>query len=282
MRTEEEVLAQFGEWAHGNDLIRAAVLTGSRVDPDGVTDFLSDYHIELYVADLRPFQKCDDWLSVFGPIMVRWPLRPRSTFDEKWLTRLVLFKDDVRIDFQITDKTEIAPGTYDNGYRVLIDKDNLTTGLHDPTFAEYIIKKPSQQEYETLVYEFWWEATYVAKYLWRDELPFAKYMFDKVIRYPYLQTIVEWHIGLQNNWSVSTGVCGKWFKRYLDVETWSELESTYAGADIEENWLAFFKTVEFFRKLARTVGTSLGYGYPATLDEEMTQYCTRIRNTDKE
>lgn len=125
LRTEEEVLTQFNKWAQSNDLIRAAVLTSLRVDPKGVTDFLSDYDIELYVSDLEPFRKDDEWLSVFGPIMVRWPLKPRSTFDEKRLTRLVLFKDGVRIDFQITDKTEIEPDAYDDGYRILLDKDDL-------------------------------------------------------------------------------------------------------------------------------------------------------------
>jgi len=107
-------------------------------------------------------------------------------------------------------------------------------------------------------------------------------MFDNVLRYSFLQKVVEWYIGLQNDWSVSTGTCGKKFKRYLDAETWLEFESTYAGADVEENWRAFFKTVEFFRKLARTVGTSLGYDYPTELDEEVTQYCLSIRKTNME
>lgn len=279
MRTEEEVLTQFNKWAQSNDLIRAAVLTSLRVDPKGVTDFLSDYDIELYVADLEPFRKDDEWLSVFGPIMVRWPLKPRSTFDEKRLTRLVLFKDGVRIDFQITDKTEIEPDAYDDGYRILLDKDDLTIGLNDPTFSKHIIKKPSREEYDTLVHEFWWNATYVPKYLWRDELPFAKSVLGQTVRDKYLRTVIEWFIGLQHDWSVNTGLCGKWFKHYLDAETWSEFESTYAGADIEENWQSFFKAISLFRKLGKTVGRSLGYDYPTQLDQEMTDYYSTIRNT---
>ncbi len=281
MRTEEEVLTQFNKWAKSNDLIRAAILTSSRTDPNGVTDFLSDYDIELYVADLEPFRKDDEWLSVFGPIMVRWPLKPRSTFSENWLTRLVLFKDGVRIDFQITDKTEIEPDAYDDGYRILLDKDNITTGLNDPTFSKYIIKKPSREEYDTLVNEFWWNATYVPKYLWRDELPFAKSMFGQAIHDKYLRRIIEWFIGLRNEWSVNTGLCGRWFKRYLDAETWSELESTYAGADIDENWQAFFNAIALFGKLARIVGSSLGYDYPTELEQEMKDYYLRIRNTKR-
>lgn len=281
MRTEREVLSQFDEWAQGNELVRAAVLTGSRVDPKRQTDFLSDYDIALYVADRCPFQKDDAWLRVFGSIMVRWPLKPRSTFDEKWLTRLILFKDGVRIDFQITDVKHIDPNAYDNGYRVLIDKDALTANLNQPTFSEYIIRKPSRQEYETLVHEFWWDATYVPKYLWRDELPFAKYMFDKVVRYSYLQRLLEWYIGQQHGWTVSTGLYGKCFKRYLDAETWTELESTYARSDIKENWVAFFRMVDLFRKLATEVGAQLGYEYPIDLDDEVTKYYSSIREMEK-
>ena len=282
MKTEDEVLSHFTEWARGNDLIRTAVLTSSRAAPDPCIDLLSDYDIELYVSDLLPFQKDDSWLGVFGPIMVRWPLKPRSTGDKNWITRLVQFKDGVRIDFQITDLSHIEPDAYDNGYRVLVDKDNLATGLLEPTFSTYIIKKPSRQEYETRVNAFWWDAVYVPKYLFRDELPFAKYMLDNSLRYVKLQRMVEWYIGLQNDWSVDTGIHGKKFKRYLDAGTWLEFKSTFAGSDVEENWQAFFKMIALFRKLSKTVGIGLGYDYPAERDEEVTQYCLSIRkkNTD--
>ncbi len=282
MRTEKEVLTQFDMWAQKNDLIRAAVLTSSRVDPERETDFLSDYDIELYVADLEPFRKDDRWLNVFGPIMVRWPHRPRSTFSEEWITRLILFKDGVRIDFQISDQTSIKPDAYENGYKILVDKDDLAVSLKEPTFSKYFIRKPSREEYDTLVHEFWWNAAYVPKYLWRDELPFAASMMRQAVRDKYLRTIIEWSIGLEHGWSVDTGLGGRRFKRYLDAETWSEFMSTFAGADMEENWQAVFKAATLFGKLARIVGSDLGYNYPAQLDREMTDYYFLIRSTNRE
>lgn len=282
MRTEEEVLTQFDTWAQKDDQIRAAVLTSSRVSPERETDFLSDYDIELYVADLDPFRRDDQWLSAFGPILVRWPLRPRSTFSEEWLTRLVLFRDGVRIDFQISDRQVIEPDAYENGYRVLLDKDGLTAGLREPTYSKYYVRRPSQEEYDTLIHEFWWNATYVPKYLWRDELPFAASMMGQAVHDKYLRTIIEWLIGREHDWSVNTGVCGRRFKRYLDAEIWSEYTSTFAGADTEENWQAFFRAVELFGKLATIVGRSLGYSYPAQLHQDMVEYYRRIRDTDRE
>jgi len=278
LRTEDEVLMQLQTWAQGNALIRAAVLTSSRVKPGGVTDFLSDYDVELYVADLASFRKDDAWLNVFGPIMVRWPHKPRSMPGQTAITRLVLFKDGVRMDFRITDQTEIAPDAYDDGYRVLLDKDSLTAGLHAPTFSTHLVRKPSPQQYETLVHEFWWNATYVPKYLWRDELPFAASMLGQAVRDEYLGTIVEWFVGLQHEWSVNTGVRGKRFKHYLDAETWRQYTSTFAGADIEDNWRAFLNAVTLFRGLARIVGERLGYEYPEQLDAEMAEYYGHIRS----
>jgi aminoglycoside 6-adenylyltransferase len=281
LRTEEEVLTEFNNWARGNDLVRAAVLTSSRANPERETDFLSDYDVELYVADLEPFRNDDRWLSAFGPILVRWPFRPRSTGKNGWITRLVLFKDGVRVDFGITDQTAIAADAYDDYYRVLIDKDNLTSGLDAPTHTEHLVKKPSRKEYDTLVHEFWWNATYVPKYLWRDELPFAASMLGQSVRDKYLRTVIDWFIGLQHDWSVNTGVFGCKFKRYLDDRTWSEYASTFAGAGIEENWQAFLNAVALFRRLAKIVGDRLNFKYPVQLDREMTDYYSRIRSYEK-
>jgi aminoglycoside 6-adenylyltransferase len=244
-------------------------------------DFLSDYDIELYVADLEPFRKDDGWLNGLGPIMVRWPYKPRATDKEGWITRLVLFSDGVRIDFQITDQAVIAANAYDDDYRVLIDKDNMTRELNAATHTEHLVRRPTREEYDTLVYEFWWDAAYVPKYLWRDELPFAASMLGQSVRDKYLRTVIEWFIGLRHNWSVNTGLYGRKFKRYLDDRTWSEYTSTFAGADTEENWQAFFNAVALFRRLARAVGDKLGYEYPVQLDREMTDYYSSIRTCQR-
>ena len=55
-----------------------------------------------------------------------------------------------------------------------------------------------------------------------------------------------------------------------------------AGAEMEENWQAFFNAVALFRKTAKTVGEGLGYEYPLQVDREMTEYYSRIRSTKKE
>ena len=276
MRTEAEILRQFLAWAEASEPVRAAVLTSSRVHPDARIDFLSDYDIELYVSEMGPFLKDDGWLEPFGPILVRWPVKPQSTGDEEWITRLVLFEDAVRIDFQITAKREIDPGAYQNGYRVLLDKDGLTTILSPPTHDEYVIRAPSRETFETRTREFWWDATYVPKYLYRDELPFAKYMLDHVLRHHFLHPMVEWTIGLGSGWTANAGVCGRAFKRHLDPETWNDFASTYSGAGLQANLDAFGRMLRLYGKLGRRLAKTLGYAYPDALDASVTDYCDRL------
>lgn len=255
------------------------VLTSTRAQPNAHLDFLSDYDVELFVSRLEPFSRDDAWLDAFGSILVRWPYRPRSTGVGSAVTRLVLFSDGLRIDFQISDVGDFDPNGYDDGFRVLVDKDGVAAGIPDPTYSQYVIRKPSRDAFDAAAYEFWWDATYVPKYLWRDELPFAKYMLDTVMRHGYLHRMLEWYVGLQNGWTVQTGIHGKRFKRYLDAATWAEYEATYAGAELAENWNAFFRMLELFRWVARSVAQALGYDYPAEVDREVTAYCRRIQNT---
>jgi aminoglycoside 6-adenylyltransferase len=278
VRTDNQVLEQVKNWAKFNEVVRTVILTSSRVKSDNMVDDLSDFDIELYVRDLAIFQQDDKWLDTFGPILVRWPYQPRSTsFDKKFITRLVLFEDYVRIDFQITDLTEIIPDRYDDGYFVLIDKDNLTNGLQPATFQKYIVRAPTKEEFDGCVNDFWWNATYVPKFLCRNEFPFAKYIFDNV-RYHYLYPVIEWYIGLQHDWSVNPGLHGKWFKKYLDDDIWAEFKLTYTGANIEENWQAFFRLLELFRKLATVVANQLDYGYPEKVDKKVSTYCYYVKN----
>ncbi len=88
--------------------------------------------------------------------------------------------------------------------------------------------------------------------------------------------MIEWYIGTITDWTAYPGLWGKRFKHYLDQETWWQLESTFAGADLEENWDAFFTLLDLFSRLARDVGHDLGLKYPEKSEEDVRQYCLWI------
>jgi len=252
------------------------ILRGSRSNPNSYTDDLSDYDIELYVKNIPQFLN-DDWLNFFGNAMIKWPLKPMPTFNKHWITRLVLFENKVRIDFQITSLKSIDASAYEDGYKVLVDKDGLTINLAKPTFSKNNIKKPGKEEFEELLNAFFWDATYVAKCLKRDELYYAKFMLDNIMRFGSLQKIIELHVAMRNDWHVSTGKYGRFFKDYLDAKTWTELENTFSDANIENNWRAFFKMVSLFRRLSKDLANNLGYMYPFETDKKVIRYCRRVK-----
>lgn len=281
MQQENAIVEKLTNWVMKNNYVRAMILTSSRATPNCYTDVFSDYDIELYVTDTMQFMD-DKWLTVFGDVMIRWPLKPMATFDKQWITRLVLFENEVRIDFQITSKKSIDSSAYDDGYEVLVDKDRLTTNLIEPTYSRYIVKKPQKDEYEELVNAFFWNVTYVAKNLWRDELYYAKFMLDNVLRFDDLQKMIEWYIAMQHDWSISTGKCGRLFKHYLSAKDWKELEATFSNARIENNWQALFNMIDLFRKFAKDVANTLGYEYLDKIDKKVTEYCKKVKTSIRE
>jgi len=280
LRSQEEVLEQLVQWARKNEIVRAVVLASSRANPKRETDILSDYDVECYVTDIELFERSDAWLTHFGEVMVRWPRAPRSAVPWADITRLVLFQDAVRIDFQIRKIAEIPADAYDDDYQVLLDKDGLLSHLRPPTHTKHRIRKPTREEYETLANDFWWNAHYVPKCLRRDELPFAANMLCRLIRGKYLHTAIGWLIGLESGWSVNPGVSGRKFKRYLDDATWGAYEATFASAEIEAQWQAFHASVDLFRHLMKRVADNLGYTYPETLDKKMTAHFRWIQSID--
>ena len=70
-------------------------------------------------------------------------------------------------------------------------------------------------------------------------------------------------------------------KKRLKPDIWLELESTYVGAGLEENWGALFRTVALFRKVAIEVGDHLGYTYLYDLDRRVMEYLRKVKNLDQ-
>lgn len=284
MRMEKDVLNELTRWASQEPGVRAMILTGSRAGDRAMIDLLSDYDIEVVVESLPEF-KVDQWLASFGKIAASFS---EDTGDR--LSRLVLYKDGVRIDFQIYNKEAftrriqlpIASLELDAGWRALIDKDSVVVGLAPATRTRFRILPPSRKEYDRLINDFWWDSTYVAKSLWRDELFYAKYMLDSMLRNVYLKTLIDWYIGVKNDWMISPGKQGRLFKKTLDAGPWSGIEATYCGGDPMENWESLFAMTRVFGMMAKQVGKQQHFDYPQHLEDWMLIYLLQIKRLDKQ
>jgi len=281
---EKGVVDTLIQWADHQPDVRAMLLTSSRAIPNAPADVFSDYDVILAVRDVQPFYEDRAWLEAFGSVLVvyRDPLEPYYGFPRS--AYVTQYENGLKIDFTLWPLEILQriaadpqlPDEFDAGYRVLLDKDHLTDGPKPPTYRAYIPTPPTETEHRDAVEGLFHEATYLAKYLWRDDLMAAKHMLDHSMKQEHLRPMLEWRLEIDHHWSVKPGLYGRGMKKRLSPDLWAELESTYTGAGLEANWQAMFRTIALFRKVAIEVGDHLGYAYPHDLDRRAVEYLQKV------
>ena len=122
-------------------------------------------------------------------------------------TRLVVYKNSPKVDFsfwpinilhEIADNN-ILPEQYRNGYTVLLDKDKITENMSSPCFDGFIVGKPTEDDVLTTIYDFWFEAYCIVKYLKRDGLWFAKILENGPIK-KFLLKMILWNESSKDDW----------------------------------------------------------------------------------
>lgn len=282
--TQAQVLDRLVAWGNAQPSVRAIVLESSRARPGGPVDLLSDYDIIVAVTDAEHFAREEAWLADYGRPMVRWGDQS-ELYGLTTYFRGVVYADYIKIDYTIwpvallerVAAQPVLPAIVDVGYKVLLDKDGQTAGWPPASYQAHIPARPAAAEYQALVEEFWWTATYVAKSLWRDELVFARFCLDYDIKLGVLRRMLEWRVELDHDWALKPGVLGRGLKQLLPADLWSALESTYVGPDIEASWAALFRSADLFRRVAREVGGALGYAYPQQVDDEVSAFLKAVR-----
>lgn len=285
----DPVIQHLIRWAEKRDDVRAMLLTSSRTNPNASLDLLSDYDVILVVTDIHPYFEDKSYLSDYGTVLVVYknPIGQEDGFD--CFGDITHYEDGTKIDYGIfpvewlrwmVAQPELTPDL-DLGYAVLLDKDHLAAGLKPPTHRAYIPTPPSEPVFQDLIQEFWNNAAYVAKGLWREDLILTKYVLDFYMKFHELRLFFEWQMEIERGWSVKPGAHGKGLKKWVAPALWAEFEATFVGADLEENWDALYKTIDLFRKVAVTVGEHLGYAYPGDLDRRMMIYLDRVRHLDR-
>ncbi|HEX5874023.1 MAG TPA: aminoglycoside 6-adenylyltransferase [Pyrinomonadaceae bacterium] len=283
------VVDQLISWANSQDLIRAVILTSSRAIPHAPLDLFSDYDVILVSRSIEPFYADRTWLEVFGPVLAvyRDPL-----IDENGLKRsayVVQYENSLKIDFNLwpvellqrVSNSQQLPVEFDAGYQVLVDKDNLTTQLKQPTYSGYIPAPPAEAHYMELIEGFFLDTTYVAKFLWRDDMMAAKHILDHSLKQGHLRPMLEWHAEIDHQWTLKPGPYGRRLKQHSRPDLWAALERTYTSASLQENWEALFRTIALMRRVAIEVGEHLGFTYPDELEQRVVNYLKKVQQLDR-
>lgn len=282
-----EVINKLIRWAERRGDIRAMLLTSTRAVPGAVVDELSDYDVVLIAEDIHPYFEERSWLDDFGEVLVVYwdPIYRDPEHDIEKTANVTQYIDGLKIDFTLWPlellqrivRAPALPAELDAGYRVLLDKDRLTEGMKLPTYRAYIPQRPTPEEYQTAINDFFSDAPYVAKCLLRGELLPAKWCLDYDMKHVYLRPMLEWYVEIEHDWSMPVGWLGKGLKKRLPAQIWSQLAAAYAGGTLAQNWEALFRTIDLYRQVAVRVGEALGYPYPHELDRRVTSFVKNMQ-----
>ena len=277
MRTEAEMISLIKDIAFKEENIRAAYIEGSRTNPNAPKDIFQDYDIVYIVTTTKPFREDKEWINNFGKILymhypednVFYPSDVENCYG--WQ---IQFADGNRMDLQVCTKENALANL--ELYQILVDKDGIVPYPQETTDERYWVKEPREIEFKCTCSDFWWCLNNVAKGLWRNELPYAMDVINFVLR-PHLKRLLEWKMGIENNFSVSAGKSCKYFKKYLQEETYRQFLATYSIAEIESIWNSVFEMCDLFQSTAVELSKKQKFVYDFEQAENSLSFLHHVR-----
>jgi aminoglycoside 6-adenylyltransferase len=287
MKTEQEIIDVFINFAKGDERIRAVYLHGSRANPNAPKDKYSDYDIVYVASETGSFIDNKEWLNEFGDIIFCIEAyRVQNIFfgrEVNDLTRRIawsmLFADGSRVDLVVEIIKEAMNHNHirNKPAIILLDKDGCLPEMLPLYNEKYNEIKPNEDEYMACCSGFWWFLTNIAKGIARDHLPYAKEEFNSKTLVT-LNRMIEWYIGVQTNFSVSAGRKGNYYKKYLPVDMYDLYTKIYSDGNYENFWNALFSACELFSKIASGVGEYFGFIYNKQEENSMIGYLIKMKN----
>lgn len=265
---EERIVA----WADTQPNIRAVMVVGSMARPTETRNRWSDLDVQLFCTDTSIYAASDDWLANVGDVWLCF----RLSNEEGYPTRLVWFAGGKKVDFALLPNETLQQmaqtgdmnGMYQRGYYTALDKDGLASQLPPPTFNPPQKLPPTQEAFNFIIKEFWFEAMHVAQYILGRDLWVVKFR-DWTMKSDLLQ-MMEWHAQIVHEQNPPH--IGKQLSEWVDRDTWKALHNIWAQFDPADSWRALLAMLPLFRHLATETAERLGYEYPAAMDAQITAY----------
>ncbi|WP_160686837.1 aminoglycoside 6-adenylyltransferase [Clostridium sp. C2-6-12] len=282
MRTEQEMMDLIMNTAKDNDKIRAVYMSGSRVDFNATHDKYSDFDIVYIVKDIQTFTSNEQWLERFGERLIMqkpndWYSHPYDYNSNQEFVYLMQFKDGNRIDLTLVDIENMESRIFNKEPRILLlDKDGID-GLNTIEVSDYYyIGKPTTEEFRDCCNEFWWLSVNVAKGLCRKELMFTKFFMEHYEMEMFLK-MLNWKIGIDYDFSVSTGKCYKYFERYLSKTNMDRFTDIFPNGTFEDIWEKLFKMCKYFHEISLEIAMYFKFEYCKDEAENIMLYIKRMQ-----
>ncbi|MFC6591310.1 aminoglycoside 6-adenylyltransferase [Deinococcus lacus] len=272
------LLAQALAFAEADDRVRAAVLSGSRVNGAVQADAFQDIDLTFYVRELPTFTRDPHWIDRFGERMILQvpAFMAETPYDHaSCILYLMQFVSGERLDLGLVPLERRAEYPPESLSKVLLDKDGAFAHLPPPHEGDFFPTPPTAQAYAHCCNEFWWLVPYVVKGMARGQLGYAKYHLDTLMRGELLR-MLEWAFGCRTDWQRNPGKLGARLGEVLPGQWQAELQATYAGPSPADNWAALLTMTALFRRAAAEVASCTGHSYPAQDDRRVSAYLSEM------
>ena len=81
--------------------------------------------------------------------------------------------------------------------------------------------------------------------------------------------MLNWKVGVDNDFSVTIGDHSKYLKRFLSAEEMERFHGVFPDGTYEDIWNKLYAIYDYFAELAQYVGKALGYSFDAKETEEV-------------
>ncbi|GAA0493664.1 hypothetical protein GCM10008986_20170 [Salinibacillus aidingensis] len=277
----ERILRNFLNFAEENENIRAVVMVGSRARSHKTADQWSDMDLVIVAQnpDLLLYQ--ESWLGKVGKSYITF-LEQTAVGDGT--ERRVLFEDGVDVDFSIIPLSVLqnlihsdeVKAVFRKGYKVLLDKDQLTSFLEENTKAVQKSMVPLQEkDLRQLIHDFLYHAVLAAKKLRRGELLEGKSISDSYMKHQLVQ-LIRVQTQIKRGGDAETWHGYRFFEEWADSSVLQRFQDLYARYDQQEIWIALKKTMMVFGEIAREVCASMDVSYPFVAERYANQLVSRL------
>lgn len=279
MRSYNEMFDLIIDTAKNDERIRAVTMEGSNSTDTAVHDRYSDFDITFFVTDIREFTANKKYMEKFGKILILqcpddWFDHPYDYNSKEDFAYLAQYKDGNRIDLTFVDISNIAlQKKFDEPRKVILNKDNFKELIDITSNDAFLIKRPTEFEFLNICNEFRWLSNVVTKGLCREEFYYARYMMEKNMMDMFVR-MLNWKIGVDNNFKVSTGSHSKYLKRYLSASEMNRFQGIFATGEYGDMWFKLFMMYDYFTELAQYVSGKLGFAF----DKEETKNVKEFMN----
>ncbi len=284
MRSAEDLLDTIVTCAQDDPRVRAVLLNGSRANPNAKKDILQDFDIVYLVTEIDSFVKDQAWIARFGePLIVQTPedmVDPLPSRYDRY-AYLMQFTDGHRIDLALTSWETFQSEPLDSLTVVLVDKDRRLASVPEPSEAGYVLSAPTEKAFADCCNEFLWVSTYVAKGLWRDEIVYAKVMFEQYVR-PQALRVLDWYIGMGTGFTTNPGKLGKRYPQKLPEAMWTLVQQSYSDANISNSWAALHALNDVFRMASEAIAQGLGFPYPTREADNVRDFLKHLESLPKD